>query len=148
MHDARNVLVCIKMSNLSNKYKYTVFALFGCGLIMLALFFIVGSPKAKYTIAFNTDGGSSITDQIVVEGEKIIKPTDPTKENSTFVRWEYQNKEYNFNEKVTSDMTLKAIWEDDDDTPKYRPNDVKGFIKYCPHKLIKVAGIIKIPKTV
>ncbi len=96
---------------MDKKVKYTVCALVGAAFLMLALFFIVGEPKKEFTIVFDSDGGTSISSQTVTEGEKIVKPTNPTKENNNFLRWEYQNKEYNFNSEVTSDMTLKAIWE-------------------------------------
>ncbi len=86
-------------------------ALFLCAVIMFVLYFVLGSKK-EFVITFDSSGGSLVTSQTVVENDKATKPTNPTKENHNFVRWEYQNKEYDFNSKVTSDMTLKAIWEE------------------------------------
>jgi len=94
--------------------KKTIYAIVGLvvlAAISVALYFILGSKK-EYTITFDTDGGSSVSSQTVVEGEKVVKPSDPTKDKFTFVHWEYQNKEYNFYSEVTSDMTLKAIWKE------------------------------------
>ena len=107
---------------MDKKVKYTVCALIGAAFLMLVLFFVVGEKKPEYTIAFDSNGGSNITSQVVVEGEKVVKPSNPTKENSNFVRWEYQDKEYDFNSKVTENMTLKAIWEGN--TPEEKHYDV------------------------
>ena len=96
---------------MSNNVKYTIGALVGGAILMFILFFVVGEPKKEYTIVFDSTGGSDVQSQVVVEGNTITKPMDPTKENSTFVRWEYENREYDFTSKVTSNMTLKAIWE-------------------------------------
>ena len=41
----------------------------------------------KYTISFDTDGGSAVANQLVVEGGKVSKPKDPQKENYGFVDW-------------------------------------------------------------
>ena len=32
------------------------------------------------------------------------------KENYNFIRWEYENQEYDFNKEVTGNLTLKAAW--------------------------------------
>ena len=97
---------------MSKGYKYAIGALFGGAVLMFILFFVIGEGKKEYNIAFDSNGGSSVETQVVVEGNTITKPNNPTKENYNFVRWEYQNREYNFDSKVSSDMTLKAIWEE------------------------------------
>ena len=43
--------------------------------------------KINFTVSFNTDGGSAIADQTVVNGRLLSKPTDPTKENHFFTGW-------------------------------------------------------------
>ena len=43
--------------------------------------------KNTYTVLFDSDGGTSVDKQEIVEGEKITKPTDPTKENYLFDGW-------------------------------------------------------------
>ena len=97
---------------MKKEYKYAIGALFGCAIIMFILFFVIGGEKKEYKITFDSTGGSTVESQVIVEGNSVTKPTNPTKENHNFVRWEYQNKEYNFDNKVESDMTLKAVWEE------------------------------------
>ena len=66
--------------------------------------------KEKYTVTFNSDGGSNISNQTVVEGEKAVKPSNPTKQGYTFKEWQLNGKTYNFNLAVTENITLKAVW--------------------------------------
>jgi len=77
---------------------------------------------AKYTIIFDTDGGSSISSQIIEKNGKVVKPSDPYKEGYTFAGW-YMTKfyifEYDFMDKVTSDMTIYAKWEEIPRVSKY-----------------------------
>lgn len=67
--------------------------------------------SVKYTVKFNSDGGSKVKDQTVKEGDKAKKPSAPTKEGYVFKSWQLDGKDYNFNSKVTKDITLKATWE-------------------------------------
>ncbi|RKD24752.1 InlB B-repeat-containing protein [Caminicella sporogenes] len=67
----------------------------------------------KYTIKYNSNGGSEVSDQIVNYNEKAIEPSVPTRIGYTFGDW-YADEElttpYDFNIPVTSDITLYAKW--------------------------------------
>lgn len=68
----------------------------------------------KYTVTFNSQGGSEVASQAVYAGEKIVKPANPTKEKEYFVDW-YKEAEctnvWDFeNETVSQDITLYAKW--------------------------------------
>lgn len=68
----------------------------------------------KYTVTFNSQGGSEVAPQVVYAGEKIVKPANPTKEKEYFVDW-YKEAEctnvWDFeNETVSQDITLYAKW--------------------------------------
>ena len=68
----------------------------------------------EYTVTFDSQGGTAVASQRVEEGKKAIKPADPTKADSVFVCW-YQNDKntpYKFDELVTEDITLKALWKE------------------------------------
>ena len=65
-----------------------------------------------YTITFDTDGGSSIDSIVVANNDTLEEPASPTKEGYTFLYWELDGEEYDFTTKVTSDITLTAIWEE------------------------------------
>ncbi len=104
---------------MNKNVKYTVIGLLVCAVISFALYFLIGNKTKEYIVAFDTAGGSSISSQTIKEGEKVIKPDNPTRENYTFVKWTYDNIEYDFNQTVEKDMTLKAIWEEVVEVNKY-----------------------------
>lgn len=65
----------------------------------------------EFTVTFNTDGGSEIPSQNIKENGKVTKPENPTKKNYDFVNWYLDDKEYDFDTKVTKDITLVAKWK-------------------------------------
>ena len=65
----------------------------------------------KYTVTFNVDGGSSIENEIIEENNVINKPNNPTKEGYKFIEWQLDGKPFDFNTKITKDITLKANWK-------------------------------------
>ena len=67
----------------------------------------------SYTVAFDSNGGSSVPSQTVKYGSKAVQPTTPTRTGYTFQGW-YTAKnggtKYDFKQTVTSDVTLHAHW--------------------------------------
>ena len=68
--------------------------------------------KVTYNVIFDTDGGSRISTKVVEEGKTVTKPSNPTKNGYEFVQWQLEGKTYNFNSKVTENITLKAVWKE------------------------------------
>ena len=79
-------------------------------LIVLIFLLIKGCAIKKYTVKFDSDGGTIVKAIEVKENEKIKKPKDPTKDGYYFDGWYYKNKLFNFNTKITKNITLKAHW--------------------------------------
>ena len=73
----------------------------------------------RYTVSFETNGGSKITSQSVTRNTAMKEPTAPTKDGCSFEGW-YTDKElttaYDFSAKVTKSFTLYAVWEEIDPT--------------------------------
>ena len=97
--------------------KYLNFTL----VLLLCVGFLYGSKmplKADeeiiYTIVFDADGGSVVDSQFIKEGEKAIQPDNPTKEGYSFIGWYLEEELFDFNETITSDLTLVAKWEEED----------------------------------
>lgn len=67
--------------------------------------------KKEYEIKFDTDGGSDITEQKILEGEQAVRPSDPVKAGYTFSGWILNGSSYDFNLAVKSNITLKAEWK-------------------------------------
>ena len=69
--------------------------------------------KQTCTIAFNSNGGSSVAIQIVNIGGLAIYPMTPTKVNYAFAYWCTDSglqHAFDFSTPVTSDITLYALW--------------------------------------
>lgn len=65
----------------------------------------------KYTITFNSDGGSSVSSLEVDENGLVKRPSDPTRDGYKFVGWLLNGKDYDFNTPVSGNLTLTAKWE-------------------------------------
>jgi len=69
-------------------------------------------PYSTYTVTFDSNGGTAVPAQYIVEGSKASLPTPPTKENSKFLGWYDGNILWNFDgNTVMSNITLTAKWE-------------------------------------
>ena len=72
---------------------------------------------AKYTVSFDTDGGSTVESQTVVTGNKATKPAvNPTKKGYNFIGWYTDNTyttEFDFEKAIITDnTTIYAKFED------------------------------------
>ena len=67
--------------------------------------------EKKYTVTFDSDGGSKVKPQNILENESVTKPSNPTKEGYTFLEWQLNGENYDWNSKVNSNITLKAVWQ-------------------------------------
>ncbi len=90
--------------------------LLGIGAIFLVILVVVITlffkfNRKEFTVKFDTDGGSFIEPINVDENSLIIKPNSPTKDGYVFDGWYYNGKPFNFDTKITKDMTLEARWE-------------------------------------
>ena len=63
------------------------------------------------TVRFDTDGGSTISRQIIEKGKKATKPKDPIKKDYKFVEWQLDDKTFDFDTELEENTTLKAKWE-------------------------------------
>ena len=73
-----------------------------------------------FVVSFDSDGGSSVDNQIIEEEGMVVKPKDPVKEGFQFVEWQLDEKKYEFSTKVINDLNLKAKWAKiQESLPKY-----------------------------
>ena len=100
-----------------------------------------------YTVTFDTQGGSAIEPVSVLEGSRVAKPADPTKEYCTFQGWYKDAKcetAYKFTDSVTGPITLYAKWY----TTRYFM--AKGWKETVttPMWTSKDAGTVEVPDAV
>lgn len=71
---------------------------------------------AKYesntvTVTYELDGGLGLAFETVERHTTITIPLPPTKIGYKFVKWTLNGKEFSFDNKITEDITLKAVWQ-------------------------------------
>ncbi|MDO4962876.1 MAG: InlB B-repeat-containing protein [bacterium] len=76
-----------------------------------------------YIVTFDSNGGNEINDIEVKENDKITEPTPPIKDGYKFLYWEYESNQFNFDNKITRNITLTAIWEEEIQTYNEKNND-------------------------
>ncbi len=72
----------------------------------------IAEDAVTFKVTFTPDNGNPAIEVEVVENTGVVKPTDPTKDNSTFKGWFLNDVEYDFGQLVTGDITLVAKWEE------------------------------------
>ncbi len=87
------------------KKKFLVF------LIAMFAAFVLTSCSKKYTVTFDTDGGTAIADVEVKKGKTVSEPSAPTKEGYVFVGWQLDGEDFNFSSKIKKNITLFAVWQ-------------------------------------
>ncbi|MDE6597928.1 MAG: InlB B-repeat-containing protein [Clostridia bacterium] len=65
----------------------------------------------KYTVSFNSDGGSEVAQQSVEEGKCAFNPVAPVRGGYQFKGWYLNGAKYDFNNVITGNITLVATWE-------------------------------------
>ena len=82
-------------------------------LVVSMLFSFAACGEKKYTVTFETNGGSAIPSVKVVEGQPVGEPSQPAKDGMFFAGW-YRDADlitlYDFSAPVTADITLYAKW--------------------------------------
>lgn len=71
---------------------------------------------AKYTVTYNSNGGSSVSAEQVYEGETATEPSKPSKDGFKFVSWCIDSElvtSFDFSTPITRDITLYAKWVDE-----------------------------------
>ena len=89
----------------------------------------------KYTVSFNSNGGSSVASQTIESGRTASKPSNPTKSGYTFVEWQLNGRAYNFSSAVTGNITLTAVWRENQKTYTIRVSKIDD---YSPDRILKV----------
>jgi len=105
-----------------------------------------------YTVKFNSDGGTSVADQTVANGETATVPVEPTKAGYTFIEWQLNGVAYDFATPVTENITFLATWKADTPQPGtkytvtyYGNNNTGGTVpvdskQYSSGDTVKVEG--------
>ena len=72
------------------------------------------SEATKYTVKFDSNGGTSVATQRVDEGNRATEPRDPRRSGYTFLGWYLNGRKFSFNTRIYEDITFEAKWEKDE----------------------------------
>ena len=98
---------------MSNKLKFiiifgVIFVVYGISSILLL------NKKVTYEVTFDSNGGTSVSSQIVEKNGKVRVPEVPIRSGYVLVDWELNGKSYNFESPVKENITLVAKWKEKD----------------------------------
>ncbi len=65
----------------------------------------------KFSVTFDSDGGTAVANQFVNVGAKSVEPTDPTKDGYNFIGWKNGGDDFDFDSTITGNVTLTAQWK-------------------------------------
>lgn len=119
------------MEKLKNKKIIILVSLVLLVIISIILFILFRIPR--YTVQFDSTGGTVVKNQKVKEGNMAIRPSFPSKEGYVFLGWYLDDKLYLFDESIEKDITLIAKWTQTD----YRI-EVSLVDEYSPDRYITV----------
>ena len=77
-----------------------------------------GTQPERYTVTFDSNGGSAVSPITVESGKTLTAPTEPTRDGYDFLGWAVErdgSEMYDFSKAVTSDMTLYAVWKKEEE---------------------------------
>lgn len=94
------------------------------------------ADSAYKTVTFDTNGGSAVDSQKILKGQKVAKPTDPTRNKYNFIQWNNGKTEYNFDSPALDNLTLKAEWKA---TETYK---VYIYVNYTTMKIANNSGSV------
>ena len=81
----------------------------------MLLILMVGCTKDKektyYKVTYEFNNGEKNITHKIEKDDYLEEMDNPIKEGYIFLYWDYEGEKYNFNNPVTKDMVLKAIWE-------------------------------------
>lgn len=87
--------------------------------------------NTKYTVHFDSKGESEVADKEVTSGNSVAEPTAPAKEGFTFGGW-YEDEtlsiKFDFNTRITGNVTLYAKWVANEDIKEYTKTDESGNV--------------------
>ena len=83
-------------------------------VVVLSLMLVVtGCGNKEYTISFDSNGGSLITDRVITKGDSVPTPEMPTKEGYKFIGWTLDGETFDFSTIPNKNLKLVAKWEQD-----------------------------------
>jgi uncharacterized repeat protein (TIGR02543 family) len=77
----------------------------------------ISYTAVKYSVTFDSAGGSAVPNDVVYQGDEAIQPTDPIRDGYKFLGWFTRDPvsgdlaPWDFSTVLTGDLDLIAMWE-------------------------------------
>ena len=82
-----------------------------------------GGGVSYYSVIFLDDNGSVLYEQKIEYGATVMEPPAIARDGYTFIGWYCDGNPFDFSSPVSSDITLRAMWEKNVDDPEERNQD-------------------------
>ena len=82
------------------------------GPVTMKATYVEKPEEQTWTVTFNSDGGTEVKTQTIVDGETAAAPVDPVKDGYKFIGWTLDGETYDFKTPVTANITLTAVYEE------------------------------------
>ena len=69
------------------------------------------NDNVYYSVTFDSDGGSEVNTQFVLEGGKTNEPISPIRDGYTFLGWYIGDRKFDFDNMIYQNIKLEAKWE-------------------------------------
>lgn len=79
-------------------------------MVLVAKYKKLEEIKTSAVVTFDSNGGSKIDSEIIHVGGLVKMPKDPVRDGYQFVGWYLDEKEFNFLDAISEDITLEAHW--------------------------------------
>src|SRR5690606_8196393 len=108
------------------------------GIVLLAACTPEVTEDDKFTVTFNSAGGTAVASQEVEDGDTATEPTDPTRTGYIFQHWYVTNENvpFNFTTPIVADITLTAYWTQQSVTNNGNVTDFSDL--FVPKSTIRV----------
>lgn len=93
------------------KYIFIIVAV--CSLLVGGIFFFL--KKDGYKVTFNSNGGSIVESVTTGFKKTVLKPEDPMRVGYHFMGWYLDGEKFNFSSKIEENITLTAVWEEEEE---------------------------------
>ncbi len=93
------------------KKKIIIGVIIGLIVLVTIIFVLFQGCVKKYTVTFDSNGGTSVNSVQVKANEKVEKPRDPTKDGYEFEGWFLEEELFDFDTKIEKNITLVAHWK-------------------------------------
>lgn len=99
--------------------EYKIIIIITCSFAFVSLLILLvvsnlSKENKKCIVKFNSNGGTTINEQIINCGDKVTIPNIPIKEGFTFKYWSYDEEEFDLTKPIFKNVLLKAHYEKKD----------------------------------